>query len=59
VEINDGYIREVAGEQDIGVGDGRRRSRHGRPTEFKQCLYRLSDIARIFDQEDQTRKIVR
>jgi hypothetical protein len=51
VEINDGYIREVAGDQDISVGDGRRRSRHDRPTEFKQCLYRLCDIPRIFDQE--------
>jgi hypothetical protein len=35
VEINDSYIREMAGEQDFGVGDGRRRSSHGRPTKFK------------------------
>jgi hypothetical protein len=52
VEINDSHVREMAGKQDFGVGDGRRRSSHGRPTKFKQCLYRLSDIPRIFDQED-------
>jgi hypothetical protein len=52
VEINDSYVRKTAGEQDFGVGDGRRRSSHGRPTKFKQYLYRLSDISRILDQED-------
>jgi hypothetical protein len=52
VEINDSYIRDMAGEQDFSVGDGRCRPSHGRPTKFKQCLYRLSDIPRIFNQED-------
>ena len=50
MEVDQGDVGPVRGEQTLGLGGVRRRSVHARSAQLKEHLHRVADIPRVFDQ---------